>query len=72
MTPHALTFRTDVGVRGVLIEITPELDLYGAGRAASMANAGRDSHPGGLTEKGLRDWQRGYDVVDYALNHPSP
>jgi hypothetical protein len=46
------------------------MDAYEAGRAARLANFARDDYPIVDDPELTRNWQRGWDVVDYALNHP--
>lgn len=61
-----------VGILAISVESLPVLDAYDAGREARMANLDRDDAPRGLGREALRDWQRGWDIVDYSLNHPNP
>lgn len=59
-----------VGILVISVESLPVLDAYCAGRDERLANLARDDSPCGLDGEALRDWQRGWDIADFALNHP--
>ena len=67
----------EVGILAIAIEIRPvplsgsrEISAYLAGRDARIANWGRSSYPQWLRADLADEWMRGWDIVDYQLNHP--
>jgi ribosome modulation factor len=77
MTPCPNVPLAALGILGFLVKRNPQafrdsagVAAYCAGREARIAGATRESAPAYQDEETVRDWQRGWDIVDYQLNHP--
>lgn len=60
-----------LGVLTLQIESIP-VDDYAAGREARIANSKLGDCPFEYGSDRVRDWERGWCAVDYALNNPDP
>jgi hypothetical protein len=65
-----LAVRFEQAPTAPLLGNSREISAYCHGRAARLSNLSRDSYPAWLRADLVDHWQRGWDLVDYALAHP--